>query len=204
MKKLLVLVMMFLVISLFMAVDSHATSASLDTGDEAYTSSYTKTLYTDIVPNVQLTDPGSIKVIISWGTLNLNFEKKIVRLSNGSEVKYYALKTPQTLVFNIENKSSPGSSSSFDGTIYVTPSYERSDVQGSASSNIRVIMEEQTKVHTIPLNGFDNSIVLEYRNVDDSNFGGLLVDQLLSGSALEEQIRDIMKTRVNFNISTSK
>ena len=201
MKKLLVLVMMSLVISLFMAVDSHANSAPLDTGDEAYTSSYSKTLNTDIIPNVQLIDPGSIRVTISWSVLSLSFEKRLHKDANGNDVRFYMLKSPQSLVFNIENKSISGSS--FNGTIYVIPQFSRTPDQEMQSSNIKLSMLERGKVHTVQKDGSDKSIVLNYSNVEDLYIEWDRPEKLLKGTATEQEIRNIMTTNVTFIITTT-
>lgn len=201
MKKVLAVLALVLMVSIFMVMDTQASSDSFDTGDVLYTAPYSQDFYTDIAPNVQLIDPGSIKVNISWSNPILTFEKKTVS-NNGQDIRYYALKNPQTVVFNITNNSSSGTS--FSGTIYVTPSYTRTNARETMSSNIRVLMTEQTIVHTIPMGGSDNSILLEFQNVEDQFFGQIPINQLLSGGASGSQIVDIMTTTVKFKISTSK
>ena len=97
MKKVLAVLAWVLMVSIFMVMDTQASSDSFDTGDVLYTAPYSQDFYTDIAPNVQLIDPGSIKVNISWSNPILTFEKKTVS-NNGQDIRYYALKNPQTVV----------------------------------------------------------------------------------------------------------
>lgn len=201
MKKVPVLLMILIVMSLFMASGALATSGSLDTGDVLYTAPYSKTFTSDIVPDVQLIDPGSIKVTISWSAPQLSFEKRMIRANNGNDVRYYALKTPQTVEFSIENNSLSGTS--FDGTVYVIPTFTRTNVQESQSSNIRVLRTGENTELSLIKGSSVSSVKLDYLNVEDQYLAKDLPDTLLSGSATAQAIKDIMTIEVTFNISTS-
>ena len=202
MKKLLVLVMMSLVISLLMASAALATSGSLDTGDLLYNAPYSQTFTSDIIPNIQLIDPGSIKVTISWSNPQLSFEKRMVRANNGNDVRYYALKTPQTVEFKVENNSLSGTS--FDGTVYVIPSFTRTDAQEALSSNIRVLMTGQDAEMTLAKGTSSSAVKLNYLNVLEQYLAKDQPATLLKGSATNQEIEAIMTMQVTFNISTTK
>lgn len=202
MKKLLVLVMMSLVISLLMASAALATSGSLDTGDLLYNAPYSQTFTSDIIPNIQLIDPGSIKVTISWSNPQLSFEKRMVRANNGNDVRYYALKTPQTVEFKVENNSLSGTS--FDGTVYVIPSFTRTDAQEALSSNIRVLRTGENTELSLIKGSSVSSVKLDYLNVEDQYLAKDKPETLLSGSATAQAIKDIMTIEVAFSISTTK
>ena len=202
MKKVPVLLMVLIIMSLFMASAALATSGSLDTGDVLYNAQYSQTLTSDIVPNVQLIDPGSIKVTISWSNPQLSFEKRMVRANNGNDVRYYALKTPQTVEFRIENNSLSGTS--FDGTVYVIPTFSRTNAQEALSSNIRVLRTGENTELSLIKGSSVSSVKLDYLNVEDQYLARDLPDTLLSGSATAQAIKDIMTIEVTFNISTTK
>ena len=202
MKKVPVLLMVLIIMSLFMASAALATSGSLDTGDVLYNAQYSQTLTSDIVPNVQLNDPGSIKVTISWSTPQLSFEKRMVRANNGNDVRYYALKTPQTVEFRIENNSLSGTS--FDGTVYVIPTFSRTNAQEALSSNIRVLRTGENTELSLIKGSSVSSVKLDYLNVEDQHLAKDFPETLLSGSATAQAIKDIMTIEVTFNISTTK
>ena len=202
MKKVPVLLMVLIIMSLFMASAALATSGSLDTGDVLYNAQYSQTLTSDIVPNVQLNDPGSIKVTISWSNPQLSFEKRMVRANNGNDVRYYALKTPQTVEFRLENNSLSGTS--FDGTVYVIPTFSRTNAQEALSSNIRVLRTGENTELSLIKGSSVSSVKLDYLNVEDQYLAKDLPDTLLSGSATAQAIKDIMTIEVTFSISTTK
>lgn len=201
MKRVPVLLMVLIVMSLFVASAALATSGSLDTGDVLYNAQYSQTLTSDIVPNVQLIDPGSIKVTISWSNPQLSFEKRMVRANNGNDVRYYALKTPQTVEFRLENNSLSGTS--FDGTVYVTPTFTRTNTQEALSSNIRVLRTGENTELSLIKGSSVSSVKLDYLNVEDQHLAKDFPETLLSGSATAQAIKDIMTIEVTFNISTT-
>ena len=202
MKRVPVLLMVLIIMSLFMASAALATSGSLDTGDVLYNAQYSQTLTSDIVPNVQLIDPGSIKVTISWSNPQLSFEKRMVRANNGNDVRYYALKTPQTVEFRIENNSLSGTS--FDGTVYVIPTFSRTNAQEALSSNIRVLRTGENTELSLIKGSSVSSVKLDYLNVEDQHLAKDFPETLLSGSATAQAIKDIMTIEVTFSISTTK
>ena len=202
MKKVLVVLMVLLFTISFMVTDAQATSGTVDTGDVLYTAPYSETFTSDIVPNVQLLDPGSIKVTISWSSPCLSFDKKLLKDTNGHDVSYYALKTPQTVEFRIENNSLSGTS--FDGTVYVIPTFSRTNAQEALSSNIRVLRTGENTELSLIKGSSVSSVKLDYLNVEDQYLAKDLPDTLLSGSATAQAIKDIMTIEVTFNISTTK
>ncbi len=202
MKKVLVVLMVLLFTISFMVTDAQATSGTVDTGDVLYTAPYSETFTSDIVPNVQLLDPGSIKVTISWSNPQLSFEKRMVRANNGNDVRYYALKTPQTVEFRIENKSLSGTS--FDGTVYVIPTFTRTNAQEALSSNIRVLRTGENTELSLIKGSSVSSVKLDYLNVEDQYLAKDQPDTLLNGSATAQAIKDIMTIEVMFSISTTK
>lgn len=202
MKKVPVLLMVLIVMSLFMTSAAQATSGPLDTGDVLYTAPYSKEFTTDIVPNVQLIDPGSVKVSISWVAPQLSFEKKVVRASNGNDVRYYALQGEQYVEFKVENNSLSGTQ--FDGTIYVIPTFIRTNSQEALSSNIRVPMTGENTELILQKGSSVSSVRLRYLNVLDADLAIDKPETLLSGSASLQAIKDIMTIKVTFNISTTK
>lgn len=201
MKKVLVMLMVLLFTISFMVTDAQATSGTFDTGDVLYTAPYNQTFTSDIVPNVQLIDPGSIKVTISWSNPQLSFEKRMVRANNGNDVRYYALKTPQTVEFRIENNSLSGTS--FDGTVYVIPTFTRTNAQEALSSNIRVLRTGENTELSLIKGSSVSSVKLDYLNVEDQYLAKDQPDTLLNGSATAQAIKDIMTIEVTFNISTT-
>lgn len=200
MKKVMVLLMMLFMMSSFIAADALASADLLDTGDVLYTGPYNEAFTTDIVPTVQLIDPGSIKVSISWSAPQLSFDKRMVKDTKGNDVRYYALKDPKTLVFSIENSSLSGTL--FDGTIYVIPIYSRS--KEDQSTNIRVVMDKQQKELIVVKGAVENSVSLQYMNVEDKDLDTVYPERLLRASASQQEIEDIMTAKVTFNISTTK
>lgn len=202
MKKVLVVLMVLLFTISFMVTDAQATSGTVDTGDVLYTAPYSETFTSDIVPNVQLLDPGSIKVTISWSSPSLSFDKKLLKDTSGNDVRYYALKTPQTVEFRIENNSLSGTS--FDGTVYVIPAFLRTNVQESQSSNIKVLMTGENTELSLVKGSSVSSVKLDYSNVLEQYLATDMPGTLLSGSASAQAIKDIMTMNVTFSISTTK
>ena len=126
----------------------------------------------------------------------------MVRANNGNDVRYYALKIPQTVEFRIENNSLSGTS--FDWTVYVIPTFSRTNAQEALSSNIRVLRTGENTELSLIKGSSVSSVKLDYLNVEDQYLAKDLPDTLLSGSATAQAIKDIMTIEVTFNISTTK
>lgn len=202
MKKVPVLLMVLIVMSLFMTSAALATSGSIDTGDVLYSAPYSEIFTKNIVPNIQLIDPGSIKVSISWVTPTLSFDKRALIDNAGNTVRYYGLKTDQTVDFKVDNNSLSGTI--FDGTIYVIPTFVRTNAQEALSSNIRVLMTGQDAEMTLAKGTSSSAVKLNYLNVLEQYLAKDQPATLLKGSATNQEIEAIMTMQVTFNISTTK
>lgn len=197
-----VLVLFILLFMMFSFMDANAQATSVDTGDILYTAPYSETFTRDIIPNVQLIDPGSIKVTISWSAPSLSFDKRTLKDTNGNDVRYYALKAPQTVGFLVENNSLSGTS--FDGTVYVVPVFLRTNAQESQSSNIKVLLTGENTELSLAKGSTVSTVKLDYSNVLEQYLAKDMPETLLNGSASVQAIKDIMTMKVTFSISTTK
>lgn len=191
MKKTLAfyLVIVSFLIPLF-SISASADTQTIDTGEKPFASEPI-TLSKEIVPTIELDNPGLIKVTITWTTPNLTFVKKVGGTYHPN-VSYYGLNSKISVPFQIDNQSSVGTETSFNGSIIVTPSQHWANDQQAPNINIR--SQNPIQQITIPLDGSDNSYVLEYSNNMD------FADTPLALTLTADQIKDIMKATVSFEI----
>lgn len=196
MKKTLTfyLVITAILISIF-TIAAGAESPKIDTGEIAFDSEPITRSH-EIIPTIELNNPGLIKVTISWTTPKLTFVK-IVGGTYHPNVSYYGLSLKVEVPFHIVNESSVGTETSFNGNIVVTPSHTWQLESETAAQNISIRPQIFDQVINIPLGDSDDSYILEYSNNLD------FAKNCLALTLTANQIRDIMKVQVSFKIQAA-
>ena len=198
MKKLLVLLSVFLVI---FGLGMQTAGA-----EEVLESSYITPAETtvNITPTIQINEPGTIAVKITWTTPQLTFIRK-VRAIDG--LAYYALQSNVNTAFTVTNNSRPSSSGTFNGDISVKASKFEGLADGTAlqRKNFKIILNNDNVAQTL-LSGAEDkeSFVLSYTNRDESylqDLGMYPANSMLTADMGAAQIVKNMTVAVRFNIS---
>lgn len=203
MKKLLVLLSVFLV---FFGLGMQAAGA-----EEVLESSYSTPAETmvSIIPTIQITEPGTIAVKISWTAPQLAFIRKVRAVDN---LGYYALQSNVRVPFTVTNNSRPSSSGAFNGSVRVRAEKPDTLSDGTAAQrkNISILLTNEAIDTLAPLaqGAVDSdSFTLNYTNREESYMSNLTnypASVMLLDTMSEQDIVKNMTVAVRFIISAAK
>ena len=193
MKRVLGLLMIFAMVGGVVS----ATASTKDTGDRSYETSFVETY--EVVPNIQIFEPGSIRVLISWVAPELTFEQR-ARISDNA--KYYALRSPCEVPITVTNNSRASSfANGFTGDITVrADTIVRSGFQGE---NITVNLVEGGKAIRINKDTVFSAFKLTFANLADIYMKDYTLDKIITADKTAEHIKTIMTTDVRFTIAAA-
>lgn len=169
-----------------------------DTGDIYYDTPYEKTY--DITPDIQIFEPGTIRVLISWATPTLTFAQ---RARPNDNARYYALKADSNVIFNVVNNSRASSTENgFNGNITIIAKTVEEDI--AQRDNIVVNLARTGDL--IPINNGEtfNMYKLSYANRADEYINGYPLSNIITAGKTADEIRDIMTVKVQFTIAARK
>ncbi len=189
MKRSLVLVL--LVVGIFFVCVGEAAGA--DIGGYNLTQTYEETL--KIEPTIQINDPGSIRVQISWTSPQLTFEPKTRTSDN---VRYYALTVPVDVTIKVENKSRPSFDGKFDGRVQIKAlSHNNSAIE---DSNIKASLEKQNETMTLTAES-EGTRKLSFNNLADIYIKDIESGKLILDGMTAEDIKGRLSYGIRFEIS---
>ncbi len=197
MKRLLVLVCVFCVLC---ALGQAAGS------EETVESGYTvpKDVIVSVQPTVQIHEPGTIALKISWNTPSLTFVRR-VRAADG--LAYYTPQSTVSVPFTLVNNSRPSSDGQFDGRIQVTAVTQPADggVLGAKRKSVSVRLSNDNVPLDMERGGTDSGFyALSYADRGAEYLENLSIypaAAMLTEDLTAEQIVQAMTVAVRFNIS---
>lgn len=196
MRKLLV-VLAFLIVVGCCSFGLSALAVVEDSGDAEYSTGINKTY--DIVPTVQIHEPGAIRVQISWTAPQLTFVRR-ERVVDG--FAYYALKDSVSLGFEVSNLSRASTNAGFNGKIRVTGNLV--EPVGVKRDNVKVVMESDGVSFDLGMGEKNNSYKLLYSNRGDALIEGYTTDVLLAASQSADSVKANMLAQVKFVIAAAE
>ena len=154
----------------------------------------------DIVPDIQIYEPGTISVQISWVTPSLTFEQ---RSRQKDSVIYYALRSPVNVVFSVTNNSRPSSTEGgFSGKITVNANTVEENL--TAHENVRVLLAQSGTPITLDKGAINNAYILSYTNRADIDINGYELANIITSDKTADQIKSLMTVQVRFIIAAVK
>lgn len=195
MKRLSVFVLSFLVV-FGLWTGSAAAQESFESG---YGVSSEKTV--SIVPTVQIHEPGTILLNISWTAPQLSFTRK-ARPSD--RFGFYDLQSPVTMPFILTNNSRPSSSGAFSGAVSVQAIKKEGALDGAAlrRDNIKILLSNDSQSIVLEQGAVDSgSFSLNYANRGDAYLDSYAKENMLADSLTQEEIIRNMTVGVQFVIS---
>lgn len=193
MKKVLVL----MAIMALLWANAGAAENIEDTGDVFYDTPIDQTY--DIVPDIQIFEPGTIRVQISWVDPLLTF---VQRERSNDHAMYYALKNESNVLFNVVNNSRPSSlANGFNGSITVKA--ETIDSVDPKGDNIKVLLDRGGEIIPIANGGTFSLFKLSYTNREDVYINQYPLSSIITADKTADQIEEIMTVKIRFIIAAA-
>lgn len=198
MKRLLILVCAFCVLCAL----GQAAGAE-ETVESGY--AVPKDVTVSVQPTVQIHEPGTIALKISWTTPSLTFVRR-VRAVDG--LAYYTPQSTVSVPFTLVNNSRPSSDGQFDGRIQVTAVTQPGDAAGLGAK--RKSVSVRLSNDNIPLEMAKDQTdsggyyTLSYADRGAENLESLSIypaAAMLTDGMTAEQITQAMTVAVKFKIS---
>ena len=150
----------------------------------------------DIVPDIQIYEPGTISVQISWISPSLKFEQR----TREDGVKYYALKSPVNVVFSVTNNSRASTAEGgFSGKITVNANTK--EESATPRDNVRVLLAQSGTPITFDKGATNNAYILSYTNRTDTDINGYELANIITSDKTADQIEVLMTVQVRFIIA---